>query len=681
MKKTESTPKILSIDPWLNNYASDIRLRVNRFNDAKKTLLGKHADLSSFANGYMYYGFHRTETGWVYREWAPGADSMHLIGEFNGWDRTSHPMTKISDGGVWEIELEGANALKHGQKVKVQVTKDGKVFDRIPTYIRRVVQNPVTHGFDGQIWMPDKPFEWTDGGYGRRKIAPLAIYEAHIGMAQEEGRIGTYDEFTDNILPRIKKAGYNTVQLMAIMEHPYYASFGYQVSNFYAPSSWFGEPEGLKRLINRAHEMGMLVFLDLVHSHACPNANEGISLFDGTETQFFHEGDRGWHSAWGSRVFNYGKHEVIHFLLSNIKYWQEEFHFDGFRFDGVTSMLYLNHGLGVSFDSYDKYFSLNTDVDAVTYLQLATELIHSVNPLAVAIAEDMSGMPGMCLPIRYGGIGFDYRLAMGVPDYWIRMIKSGPSKDWNIFGMWHELTTRRPQEKVVGYAESHDQALVGDKTIMFRLADAEMYTGMEKSYHSFTMDRAIQLHKLIRFITLTLSCDGYLNFMGNEFGHPEWIDFPREGNGNSFHYARRQWSLSENGYLKYPQLLAFDESMHKFSRKYRVMCKRDLQNLWMDPDKAIMAFSKGDLVYVFNFNEYADADNFFLPVNTTGEGEYKMVFTTDRDEFGGFSRADEDQVFKTFENPGRGTGFIVTVPSLSALVFEKSAPVKRARKS
>ena len=671
LKRTDTQQKIMKIDPWLQNYASDIRLRMDRHAEVRRALLGDHADLTSFANGYMYYGIHRTETGWVYREWAPGADEMHLIGDFNEWNRESHPMRRVDAGGTWEILLDGADALKHGQRVKVQVTHEGQRFDRIPLYIHKVIQDPSDRSFAGQVWEPEKPFPWTDGGYGRRKIAPLAIYEAHIGMATEDGCIGTYDEFTQNILPRIQKDGYNAVQLMAIMEHPYYASFGYQVSNFFAPSSWYGEPEGLKRLINTAHEMGMLVFLDLVHSHACANTNEGLSMFDGTETQFLRPGAEGWHEAWGSRVFNYGKHEVIHFLLSNIKYWQEEFHFDGFRFDGVTSMIYRNHGLGENFTGYDKYFSLNTDVEAVTYLQLATELIHAINPFAVAIAEDMSGMPGMCLPIRYGGIGFDYRLGMGVPDFWIRMIKSANCSHWNLYEMWHELTTRRPQEKVIGYCESHDQALVGDKTIIFRLADSEMYTGMDRAYHSPVIDRAIALHKMIRFVTLALACDGYLNFMGNEFGHPEWIDFPREGNGYSFHYARRQWSLADNGYLKYSQLLAFDTAMLKFARKYRVMCKRDAENLWIDPNAAVLAFSKGGLIYVFNFHDTNDARDFTLPVHTVGSGTYDVLFTSDERAFGGFGRVDRMERYPS-RPTARGESIVLDVPCLTCLVLEKS---------
>ncbi len=673
MKRTvpEKSYKILSLDPWLTPYRHDIQLRMDRFTDIRKKLLGANGDLSSMANGYLYYGIHRTENGWIYREWAPGADEMHLIGDFNGWNRESHPLAK-RPGGNWEIEF-APDALKHGDLVKVQVTKNGVRTDHIPLYIRKVVQNKADLSFSGQVWAPKTPFRWTDGGYGRRKISPLYIYEAHVGMAQEEARIGSYREFADNILPRIKAGGYNAVQLMAIQEHPYYASFGYQVSNFFAASSWYGEPEDLKYLINTAHGMDMLVLLDLVHSHAAKNTAEGINLFDGTEDQFFHKGSAGTHPAWGTKLFNYGKHEVIHFLLSNCKFWLEEYHFDGFRFDGVTSMLYHDHGLGKAFDGYDKHFSMNTDLEAVTYLQLANELIHAVNPFAVTIAEDMSGMPGMCLPIRYGGVGFDYRLAMGVPDFWIKALKEDDGR-WDMARLWYELTTRRPQEASIGYSESHDQALVGDKTLIFRMADAEMYTGMEKAYHSLIIDRAIALTKMIRFITLALASDGYLNFMGNEFGHPEWIDFPREGNGWTCKYARRQWSLADNGSLKYQWLRDFDRAMLKFARKYRVMVKRDLVNLWIDQKDKLLAFSKGDLVYLFNFHPTKSQDAFLLPVNQAGAGRYQVVFSTDDEAFGGQGRISEETVYQTEFTKERGLAFKVYSPCRTAMVLKRIQP-------
>lgn len=670
-RASRKTPyRILTLDPLLKPYAADVALRMERNAAVRKQLLGDSAALSAFANGYLYYGFHRTQAGWVFREWAPGADAIHLIGDFNDWNRASHPLRRL-DGGVWEIELSGADALKHGQHVKLQITRGGRSFDRIPAYIRYTVQDPLTHQLTGVIWAPERPFQWTDGGYGRKKISPLMIYEAHIGMAQEREGIGTYREFADFNLERIKSLGYNAVQLMAVMEHPYYASFGYQVSNFFAASHWYGEPDDLKALVDKAHSLGMYVLLDVVHSHACANVGEGLNLFDGTEDQYFLPGERGNHPAWGSKLFNYAKHEVIHFLLSNLKFWQEEYHFDGFRFDGVTSMIYQNHGLGENFTDYSQYFGLNTNVDALTYLQLANELIHEVNPFAVTIAEDMSGMPGMALPIRSGGIGFDYRLSMGIPDFWIRLLKDVPDRQWDMGRLWYELTTRRPQEKNVGYCESHDQALVGDKTLIFRMADAEMYTGMDKAYHSLAIDRAIALHKMIRFITLALGSEAYLNFMGNEFGHPEWIDFPREGNGWSHHYARRQWSLAENGYLKYEWLERFDREMLKFARKYRVMTKPAAANLWMDEKNKLLAFAKGDLIYLFNFSPDASPTDFFVPAHITGEGQYRAVFTTDRIEFGGQDRVSERYVYTAKPVPDKGVGFTVYLPSRTAIVFRR----------
>ena len=670
-RASRKTPyRILTLDPLLKPYAADVALRMERNAAVRKQLLGDSAELSAFANGYLYYGFHRTQTGWVFREWAPGADAIHLIGDFNDWNRASHPLRRL-DGGVWEIELPGANALKHGQHVKLQITRGGQSFDRIPAYIRYTVQDPLTHQLTGVIWAPERPFQWTDGGYGRKKISPLMIYEAHIGMAQEREGIGTYREFADFNLERIKALGYNAVQLMAVMEHPYYASFGYQVSNFFAASHWYGEPDDLKALVDKAHSLGMYVLLDVVHSHACANVGEGLNLFDGTENQYFLPGERGNHPAWGSKLFNYAKHEVIHFLLSNLKFWQEEYHFDGFRFDGVTSMIYQNHGLGENFTDYSQYFGLNTNVDALTYLQLANELIHEVNPFAVTIAEDMSGMPGMALPIRSGGIGFDYRLSMGIPDFWIRLLKDVPDRQWDMGRLWYELTTRRPQEKNVGYCESHDQALVGDKTLIFRMADAEMYTGMDKAYHSLAIDRAIALHKMIRFITLTLGSEAYLNFMGNEFGHPEWIDFPREGNGWSHHYARRQWSLAENGYLKYEWLERFDREMLKFARKYRVMSKPAAANLWLDEKNKLLAFAKGELIYLFNFSPDASPTDFFVPAHITGAGQYRAVFTTDRIEFGGQDRVSERYVYTAKPVPDKGVGFTVYLPSRTAIVFKR----------
>ena len=622
--------RILELNPQLKDFAGDIDLRMRLYQDTLNRILSQGQSLNEFANAYEYFGFHHVDGGWYYREWAPSAYQLYLTGEFNNWDATSHPLTPVGNGN-WELFLPGDDALWEGCKVKTVVDAFMQRSWHIPLYARRVVQQKDTVEWVCEVTDDRKSFAWTDQNF--RREPSLYIYEAHVGMAQEEGKVGTYREFADLVLPRIKRAGYNTVQLMAIMEHPYYGSFGYQVANFYAASSWFGRPEDLKYLVNKAHEMGLCVLLDVVHSHAVKNTAEGINMFDGTTWQFFHDGGKGDHPAWDTKCFDYGKTGVIHFLLSNLKFWMTEYHFDGFRFDGVTSMLYHDHGLGTDFNTNNKYFSYNTHTEAITYLQLANQLIREVNPNAVTIAEDMSGMPGMCLPIADGGIGFDYRLGMGLPDMWIRTVKEQRDEDWDIFGMWCSMCMRRPGEDTVAYVESHDQALVGDKTMIFRLADAAMYTDMDKATHNLTIDRAIALHKMIRLYTLAGGGEAYLNFMGNEFGHPEWIDFPREGNGWSFHYCRRQWSLRDNGYLKYQWLGEFDQDMISLAKSVDLFKMRFGDLRFHDNGKKIIVFYRRGLMFAFNFNPTQSFTD--VKVSLPHIADYEVVLNTDDPKYGG----------------------------------------------
>ena len=654
--------KIFSCDPLLKKYRSDLLLRKQLLENTLERLRPEGGSLADFATGHLYFGFHKTEDGWYYREWAPGADKLFLTGDFCNWDRYAYPMEK-KENGVFELFLPGADRLKTGMRVMAVVCRQGEEMERIPLYIHRVEQDPKDHSWCGVIW-DETPFKWTDDGFKPKKR--LFIYECHIGMAQEEGKLGSYREFAENVLPRIHKLGYNTLQIMAVMEHPYYASFGYQVTNFFAASSRFGTPEDLKALINKAHKLGIAVLLDVVHSHACKNTREGINRFDGTDYQFFHEGDRGEHPAWDTKCFNYGKNEVLHFLLSNLKYWLEEYHFDGFRFDGVTSMLYRDHGLGKAFTGYESYFSMNTDVEAVTYLQLANLLIREVNKNAITIAEDTSALPGLAMPIAWGGVGFDYRLAMGEPDMWIRLLKEVPDEYWDLNNIYYELAIRRPKEKIIGYCESHDQALVGDKTIMFRLCDKEMYWGMEKGSQNMIIDRGMALHKMLRLLTMSLGGEGYLTFMGNEFGHPEWIDFPREGNGWSYHYCRRQWSLADNPALRYEYLNDFEKAMVALGKRQRIFTGRDRQ-LCVENNKKWMAYQKGTGIYVFNFHPTESYTGVFVPVPE--EGNYRVVLSTDDYCFGGFGRI-YHQTYETVEKDGK-TGVLLYLPSRTALVLEK----------
>ena len=628
--------RILEKHPELKPFEGDINLRMDWYHGKRRQLIGDEGKLTDFANAHHYYGFHYQPDGWVYREWAPSADQLYLAGDFNGWHWTDTPMTR-TDNGNWELFLPG-DTLKKGSKVITIVRNGNNLSQHLPLYTRRAIQDWQNGSWCCEVWDDLEPYPWTDAGFASRE--PALIYETHIGMASEDHRIATYREFADNILPHVKATGYNTVQLMAVMEHPFYGSFGYQVSNFFAASSRFGTPDDLKYLVNKAHEMGIRVLLDVVHSHAVGNTLEGINLFDGTAWQFFHDGAEGDHPAWGTKCFNYDKPEVLHFLLSNLKFWMEEYHFDGFRFDGVTSMLYHDHALGTNFNSLDMYFTMNTDLEALVYLMLANELIHQLNPSAMTVAEDMSGMPGMCEPVPEGGVGFDFRLGMGLPDMWIRLIKTTKDEHWNLGYIWRELTFRNAP--TVAYVESHDQALVGDQTVIFRLAGAAMYDSMREDCHTLVIDRAVALHKMIRLITLAAGGTGYLAFMGNEFGHPEWIDFPRPGNGNSFHYCRRQWSLLKNPDLKYKNLYAFDRDMIHVARDYRIFDQAYPELRWVHEDDHVIAFERGGLLFAFNFSPDRSYTDYAIPVSV--DTAYRVLFSSDDYEYNGYGRVAREPI-------------------------------------
>jgi 1,4-alpha-glucan branching enzyme len=663
-------------DPWLKPFTGVIDKRIGKCISKKKHLIG-NGTLADFAMGHYYYGLHQVNDHWVFREWAPNATTVFFTGVFNSWqEKQEFMMKRINNQGDWEIELP-LETLNHGDLYKLSVHWEGGKGERIPSYANRVVQDDTTKIFSAQVWQPAVPYKWNIEDFKQTLTAPV-IYEAHVGMATSLEKTGTYREFTEKVLPLIIKAGYNTIQLMAIQEHPFYGSFGYHVSSFFAASSRFGTPEDLKELVDKAHMGGLKVIMDLVHSHSVKNVNEGIGLFDGSPGQYFHANDRRNHRAWDSLCFDYGKDNVIHFLLSNCRYWLEEYKFDGFRFDGITSMIYYDHGLEKNFTSYDEYFDGNQDEDALVYLYLANKLIHNFNPGALTIAEEMSGMPGIAADIKTNGFGFDYRLSMGVPDFWIKLVKETFDENWDMGKLMYELTQHRPEEKIISYCESHDQALVGDKTLIFRMIDAEMYTGMARSFHSFVVDRGIALHKMIRLITFSTSGGGYLNFMGNEFGHPEWIDFPREGNNWSYKYARRQWHLAENKELKYYSLAKFDKKMVKLHHDFKILNELSVTRIYENNSDKVVAYMRGELLFVFNFHPSVSFTDYGIPV----QGKFRIVLDTDDELFGGFNRIDRSTVYLSVRKAERSVinaplYLYLYLPSRTALVFKRE-PVRKA---
>lgn len=672
-----SHEKYYKSDPWLEPFREIIESRITKCREKERHLKGD-TTLAGFAMGHFYYGLHRLKEGWTFREWAPNATNIFLTGVFSDWkELPDYKLTRINTFGDWEIRLPG-DAIKHGDLFKLSVHWEGGRGERIPSYATRVVQDDATKIFSAQVWNPEKEYEWeTEEMNAPGDFIPV-IYEAHVGMATQEEKTGTYNEFTENVLPVIANAGYNTIQLMAIQEHPFYGSFGYHVSSFYAASSRFGTPEELKRLVDKAHSLGLRVIMDLVHSHSVKNVNEGLGLFDGNPGQYFHTSERRYHIAWDSLCFDYGKDNVLHFLLSNCRFWLEEYRFDGFRFDGITSMIYFDHGLGKNFTSYPEYFDGGQDEDALVYLYLANKLIHSFRPGALTIAEEMSGMPGLAADTARRGYGFDYRLSMGVPDFWIKLVKDTIDENWDMGHLMHELTQYRPEERIISYCESHDQALVGDKTLIFRMLDAEMYTGMNKDFHSFSIDRGIALHKMIRLLTFATTGGGYLNFMGNEFGHPEWIDFPREGNNWSYKYARRQWHLAGNKELKYHYLANFDKQMIRLQKEFNLLNNIQVNRISENNKDKVIAFTRGEFLFVFNFNPSVSFTDYGIPVG----GKFRILFDSDDPDFGGFNRIDRDRTYMSIRKAERYTINVpyylyLYLPSRTAIVF-KTEPVRKA---
>ena len=674
MKKQVEHIGIVARDGYLQPYEEAIRGRHDHAQWKKSQLTAKgRRTLSDFANGHEYFGLHKTTRGWVFREWAPNATAITLVGDFNEWTPTdAYKAKRIPGTDNWELKLP-EKAMKHGDLFKMKVEWNGGEGERIPAWARRVVQDDQTKIFSAQVWNPEQEYKWQTRRFKAKKN-PLLIYECHIGMAQDAEKVGTYSEFRDNVLPRVIKDGYNCIQIMAIQEHPYYGSFGYHVSSFFAPSSRFGTPEELKSLIDTAHKNGIAVIMDIVHSHAVRNEVEGLGNLAGDPNQYFYSGDRHVHPAWDSLCFDYGKDQVLHFLLSNCKYWLEEFHFDGFRFDGVTSMLYYSHGLGEAFCDYSDYFNGHQDDNAICYLTLANELIHEVNPDAITIAEEVSGMPGLAAKVEDGGYGFDYRMAMNIPDFWIKTIKEQPDEAWKPSSIFWEVKNRRADEQTISYCESHDQALVGDKTIIFRLIDADMYWHFKKGDENDMVHRGIALHKMIRLVTASTINGGYLNFMGNEFGHPEWIDFPREGNGWSHKYARRQWNLLDNPELDYHYLGDCDKAILATIKKQSRFNQTRIQEIWHNDGDQILCFMRGSLVFVFNFSPARSFTDYGFLVP---KGSYNVVLNTDNPAFGGNGLTDDGMEHFTNFDPlyekQDKEWLKLYIPARTAMVLKRNA--------
>uniref|UniRef100_A0A672SZ93 1,4-alpha-glucan branching enzyme n=1 Tax=Sinocyclocheilus grahami TaxID=75366 RepID=A0A672SZ93_SINGR len=611
-------PTNSKISVWLTSCREDAlsyAMRVNLYGLFKKqlTLLEEaEGGFDQFTRSYKSYGVQRMpDNNLVFKEWAPAAEALFLTGDFNGWDNFSHPYTK-KEFGKWELHIppkeDKTPAVAHNSKLKAAFirSKCERLF-RISPWAKYVTRHEKSVIYDWVHWDPPQPYIHKHPR--PQKPRSLRIYESHVGIASPEGKVASYSNFTHNVLPRIKDLGYNCIQLMAIMEHAYYASFGYQVTSFFAASSRCGTPEELKELIDVAHSLGIIVLLDVVHSHASKNTEDGLNRFDGSDSCFFHSGPRGEHSLWDSRLFNYSGWEVLRFLLSNLRWWMEEYRFDGFRFDGVSSMLYHHHGIGSGFSGdYAEYFGLQVDEDSLVYLMLANHILHTLYEDCITIAEDVSGMPTLCCPVQEGGLGFDYRLAMAIPDKWIQILKEFKDEDWNMGNIVFTMTNRRYGEKCIAYAESHDQVLLSGN-----------------------------LHSSKTSLLCLIA--------GNEFGHPEWLDFPRVGNNESYHYARRQFNLVDTDHLRYWQLYAFDRDMNRTEDKYGWLAASPAYISVKHEGDKVIVFERANVIFIFNFHPTNSYSNYRVAAGPPGK--YKIKLDSDGIQYGGHGRLDHNTEFFT----------------------------------
>lgn len=631
-------PKNPLEDNDLRSYHPFLIERGRRFEAEYRRIVDQYTSVYNYANLANELGLHCVpgedgQNKWIWREYMPGADTVWLTTEKYHFQRHARQrFTKKADG-IFELILP-YDALAHGMYVELRVepaaytvlNPDGipTALKRVPAFSTWVEQNKeIPTQWCARIFHPEKPYCFRE----KNPEIPsfLRIYEAHVGMAQPDTKhigesAGTYLDFANNILPRIKKGGYTCVQLMGILEHPLYRSFGYQVSNYFAPCSRFGTPDDCKQMIDAAHALGLSVILDIPHAHACANTEQGLYQYDGTPYFFMDKINQ-----WGTPSFDFSNEMTRRFLLSNLRYWLEEYHVDGFRFDAVGNMLYKDFGVDDNFSHtgrcfYGKDGKPRTNNEGELYIALANHLIHEINPKGISIAEEFSGMPGLtCLP-KDGGLGFDARFAMGIPDYWEKFIK----KPQDLGSMWYEMNNHRPYDHTISYVECHDQCINGHDAMIWRLLGDDMYNAMLMETETWKVSRGLAFYRLMRLITLATADKGYLNFMGNEFGHPEWLDAEE--------HAHRQWRLAEDTSLKYACLNAWDQAQMQLVSDNIESFKTPAMFRYIHEDKRLLAFERGALLFVFNFNETQAFSDLCFAVTP---GKYLEILSSDERRFAG----------------------------------------------
>ncbi|XP_058788144.1 1,4-alpha-glucan-branching enzyme 3, chloroplastic/amyloplastic [Vicia villosa] len=558
--------------------------------------------------------------------------------------------------------------IPHGSKYRVYFNTTNGPLERVPawaTYVQPELDGRQAYAIHWEP-PPEDVYKWKN--QSPKVPKSLRIYEAHIGISGSEPKISSFNDFTDKTLPYIKEAGYNAIQLIGVVEHKDYFTVGYRVTNFYATSSRYGTPDDFKRLVDEAHGLGLLVFMEIVHSYAAADEMVGLSLFDGSNDCYFHSGKRGQHKFWGTRMFKYGDVDVLHFLLSNLNWWIEEYQIDGFQFHSLSSMIYTHNGFASFTGDLEEYSNQYVDKDALLYLIMANEILHVLHPNIITIAEDATYYPGLCEPTSQGGLGFDYYVNLSAPEMWSTFLETVPDHEWSMTKIVNTLVSKKENaNKMLLYAENHNQSISGRRSL------AEVLFGEideHSEHYKESLLRGSSLHKMIRLITLTIGGRAYMNFMGNEFGHPKRVEFPTSSNDYSYSLANRQWDLLEKDGV-HRDLFTFDKDMMRLDKNERVLSRGFPSFHHVNDSSKVISYVRGPLLFIFNFHPTDSYDSYTVGVEEAGE--YQLILNTDEIKYAGQGILRENQYFQRTISKrvdGHRNCIEVQLPSRTAQVYK-----------
>lgn len=558
-------------------------------------------------------------------------------------------------------------AISHGSRYRVYFNTPNGALERVPAWATYVLPDSDGNQYYAVHWEPppEDVYKWKN----KRPKVPKSfrIYECHVGISGIEQKISSFNEFISKVLPHIKNAGYNAIQLIGVIEHRDYSSVGYKVTNLFAVSSRFGTPNDFKHLVDEAHGLGLLVFLDIVHSYSAADELVGLSLFDGSNDCYFHTGKRGHHKYWGTRMFKYGDVDVLHFLLSNLKWWVVEYQIDGFQFHSLSSMMYTHNGFATFTGEMEEYCNQYVDKDALIYLILANEMLHELHPDIITIAEDATFYPGLCEPTSQGGLGFDYWVNLSVSEMWLWLLENAPYQEWNMNKIVSVLVNnQQSHEKMLLYTENHNQSISGGRSfaeIILRKFKEQPFGSEDVTF------RVSSLHNMVKLITFSISGSAYLNFMGNEFGHPNRVEFPMPSNNYSFNFANRRWDLLLEGV--HNNLFKFDMDMMRMDEHEQILSRGLPKVHHVNDFNMVISYIRGPLLFICNFHPEISHKMYIIGVEEAGE--YKVILNTDEISYGGHGELKDDQYLQRTSNKradGYRISLEVTLPRRSAQVYK-----------